>query len=292
MEVNFSKLESTLLCGHCKIVPMSKVDDYVQQFIVEQESDLREIAAPLDYLEISGFSYSKIYDNGRFMTLTTNAKWAEFHFDKFFKCEYAAADIQSSVLATDASLWISNPDNQIWRDATQFNLAGSMLLAKRQVNYLELYCYTTTADNHKSVDFYLNNQKLLHDFGYLFKDRASYLIKAAELNALQTPREYLVNAPANPTDNTAELHKQFYEAIQPQRLYIDDNSYLTAKEIECLQWCIRGKTAAEIGLLLGITKRTVESHLDKIKLKLNCYKQTDLIRRTIEIGIYDILMKR
>lgn len=49
--------------------------------------------------------------------------------------------------------------------------------------------------------------------------------------------------------------------------------YLSKKEIECVNWMIKGKSSSEIAGILGISKRTVETHMNNIKKKLNCYKQ-------------------
>jgi DNA-binding response OmpR family regulator len=44
---------------------------------------------------------------------------------------------------------------------------------------------------------------------------------------------------------------------------------LTDREIETLTWAARGKTSGEISTILGLTKRTVDFHIDNARLKLN-----------------------
>jgi DNA-binding response OmpR family regulator len=44
---------------------------------------------------------------------------------------------------------------------------------------------------------------------------------------------------------------------------------LTDREIETLTWAARGKTSSEIAIILGLTKRTVDFHIDNARLKLN-----------------------
>ena len=39
---------------------------------------------------------------------------------------------------------------------------------------------------------------------------------------------------------------------------------VTVRQLECLAWAGEGKTAFEIGIILGISPRTVEGHLAKI----------------------------
>jgi DNA-binding CsgD family transcriptional regulator len=47
-----------------------------------------------------------------------------------------------------------------------------------------------------------------------------------------------------------------------------DGVVLTPREFECLQWAARGKSAWEIGCILGITRRTAAFHLDNVRAKL------------------------
>lgn len=48
---------------------------------------------------------------------------------------------------------------------------------------------------------------------------------------------------------------------------------LSTRQIECLRWARAGKTDAEIGVLLGISARTVHNHLEKAKSILNTPKR-------------------
>ena len=56
----------------------------------------------------------------------------------------------------------------------------------------------------------------------------------------------------------------------------EEDNKLTHRELECIQWLIKGKSASEIALILGVTKRTIETHIENIKSKVNCYKQFQL----------------
>ncbi|WP_409997200.1 helix-turn-helix domain-containing protein [Bradyrhizobium cosmicum] len=40
---------------------------------------------------------------------------------------------------------------------------------------------------------------------------------------------------------------------------------LSPREYECLEWSARGKSAAEIGIILGIAERTAGFHLDNAR---------------------------
>lgn len=44
---------------------------------------------------------------------------------------------------------------------------------------------------------------------------------------------------------------------------------LTCREVECLTWVLEGKTNWEIGVLMGVSARTVQFHIANCQLKLN-----------------------
>ena len=49
---------------------------------------------------------------------------------------------------------------------------------------------------------------------------------------------------------------------------------LSDREIEALTWVARGKTSAQIADLLGLSKRTVDFHLDSARIKLDATTRT------------------
>jgi DNA-binding response OmpR family regulator len=61
---------------------------------------------------------------------------------------------------------------------------------------------------------------------------------------------------------TARLARVARTAIWPQRVG------LTEREAEALTWAARGKTSAEIAQILGLSKRTVDFHIDNARIKL------------------------
>ena len=60
----------------------------------------------------------------------------------------------------------------------------------------------------------------------------------------------------------ARLARVARTAIWPKQVQLND------REIETLSWAARGKTSVEIAELLGLSKRTVDFHLDNAREKL------------------------
>lgn len=60
---------------------------------------------------------------------------------------------------------------------------------------------------------------------------------------------------------------------------------VTGRQLECLAWAGEGKTAIEIGIILGISARTVEGHLAKACEALGVRKRIQAAIRARELGV-------
>jgi DNA-binding NarL/FixJ family response regulator len=52
---------------------------------------------------------------------------------------------------------------------------------------------------------------------------------------------------------------------------------LNERETEALTWIARGKTSAEIAVILGLSKRTVDFHLENARIKLGVQTRTEAV---------------
>lgn len=64
----------------------------------------------------------------------------------------------------------------------------------------------------------------------------------------------------------------------------DSDNLLSDRELECLFYFLRGKTCKDIGKTLGLSHRTIEAYLAKIKLKFEVETKSQLIEKAIELG--------
>ena len=69
----------------------------------------------------------------------------------------------------------------------------------------------------------------------------------------------------------AELIRKLYHKDQRQKIN------LTPKEIEVLSWLKEGKSSWEISIILKISERTVNFHINNLKIKLNASNRTHCI---------------
>lgn len=76
------------------------------------------------------------------------------------------------------------------------------------------------------------------------------------------------------------FHAHARHKLIPNRVV--DGVPLSPREFECLEWSARGKTAWEIGRILGISRRTAAFHLDNARERLGVSSIRQAIARLIE----------
>ena len=67
--------------------------------------------------------------------------------------------------------------------------------------------------------------------------------------------------------------------LQPER------PKLTPRELEALRWTMEGKTAWEVGAVLGISERTAVMHLNNAMHKLDCTNKHLAVLKALRLGL-------
>lgn len=64
-----------------------------------------------------------------------------------------------------------------------------------------------------------------------------------------------------------------------------DLPQLTARELEALRWTMDGKTAWEVGAILGISERTAVLHVNNAMHKLGCTSKHQAVIKALRLGL-------
>lgn len=63
---------------------------------------------------------------------------------------------------------------------------------------------------------------------------------------------------------------------------------LSAREHECLLWASRGKSSSDIGAILGLSPRTIDSYLEKACAKLRVRTRVEAVAAAVREGLIDV----
>ncbi|WP_354111345.1 LuxR family transcriptional regulator [Bradyrhizobium sp. S3.12.5] len=76
------------------------------------------------------------------------------------------------------------------------------------------------------------------------------------------------------------FHAHARPIFSPNRIV--DGVSLSPREFECLEWSSRGKSIGDIGIILGISRRTAAFHLDNVRAKLGVRTICQAVARLAE----------
>lgn len=134
-------------------------------------------------------------------------------------------------------------------------------------DYNEILSFNTSVKSTRMNDWYLANLDVFDKFIAYFKEKAAPLIQQAEKNCFQVI-EYKSIGEARYDADIGLITEQHLYAIK-NKINLQ-YALLTPREKECVYWLFCGKNVPEIALILGISKRTVEKFIMRIKEKFDC----------------------
>lgn len=248
-----------------------------KHFAYTSSSDVKSICMPLfKTTKINYFHYGRLYPDGSYMALSTNASWLKWALTVVHEWP------EDKTLQEGLYFWKNNCPAIEHNASNNFHMYnGLTIIQKTEANFWEIIDFTAADTSYKTIEFYFNNLSLLKEFILYFKVQAKQIINSASLksNILQLrSSDEIIKAEKNLLSDNAISQKNFLHELK--LLPIESKfgtKYLTRREIDCLTYLIRGKSAKEIAKSLGnISYRTVEDHIMKIRSKLRCFAKSGL----------------
>lgn len=227
-------------------------------------------------LHFSFFDYARFYKPGNFYGLTVN----DNSFKIFFELEYEPLQFcRNNYFENDrfyyffSSAATLNPDKNYLNVLQQiYQITQSdhgLIILKKQADYVDIFFFSSPLPYHFAINNYLNELPLLIQFITYFQQESQELIYHAKDNEILLPAHMLPKVWTSPRKSSTQETELFP---------IKKRLTLTKRESECANYFCKGYTTKEIAILLNISPRTIETHLDNIKIKLNIKKKSDLIK--------------
>jgi DNA-binding CsgD family transcriptional regulator len=83
----------------------------------------------------------------------------------------------------------------------------------------------------------------------------------------------------------AFAHETAIELLLPKQRKPEAGGLLSARELEVLRWTADGKTAWELGRILGISEQTVARHVSSAAQKLGCVNKVQAVAKALRLGL-------
>ncbi|MBS0286564.1 MAG: helix-turn-helix domain-containing protein [Proteobacteria bacterium] len=224
---------------------------------------LAEVAWPfLSKIGCHYFQYLKVFKDGSFSFLTTQPTWEQYCIDLFHKTNkpavYSHIDAHTLDKNTYTFLWEPNLPEEPVRLAREFNIAHGFTFVERHSDYYYMMGFAAPVTHHRAMDAYFNSLNDMHTFIQEFKHNQRKLINELDNNRICVPK----------SRQDCNLEKM---------LLTSNKHHLTPQERASIQGLAQGKSYKEIAITLGISHRTVETYLNRVRHRFNLHHKKELI---------------
>jgi len=274
---------------------MSSWEEIVTRFVVRPYDQIKKITKPLhEYFGVKYFTYHKVDKEGNYTVLLDRPDWAEHYVgEKFYLNDPFLRNF--SVYESGLHLFDNHRDEQflekLWNSAKNvLDCDYSITLVEKNENGAEFFGFTGPKQGSMLPLLSIHHPHVFSFFAKHFKqETASLLQKIDEKNFLPALKgdDFFNPDPITPFSKKTVL-KQFLTDLNLQHLPEMAES-LSTREKECLNILLDGKTAKQIGYLLGLSPRTIESYLDNIKSKLQCWTKAELVDFAKELKNFHLI---
>lgn len=249
----------------------------------------RSICDPLFNLGVKWFGYIKIFGDGSYLLLAPcNNEFIKKYF-LTIKSQGTSPTIQIESSPIGQSYHVMFPSN-----ISLFNRNKDPVLHllhtcdiwpvyaiyKNGLDFVEAYCFGMNKTDEYAPQFYFKNMLLLEHFCLYFAEKASDLIDHQDTKKLAYFDQKFTFITSHAEDEWTKNAEQFLNQTQLQRLHLIEKNYdilLSKRETECLRHLAFGKSAKEIGRTLNLSHRTIETYINKIKVKTGFNNKIDII---------------
>ncbi len=266
---------------------MSKFDNHIS---MKMGSNVQEICTPLfSGTDICYFHYGRVYKDGSAIALANNVEWSKHCFNK----KYHLNNINT--MNNPIHLYnFTNLNPKILIDLrNNFGLEKMLHLNNYYKDFWEIIGFATSQGNNKIIEFYYNKIDLLKLFSVYFQEKAAKLIKLLERKENRMILPGLANL-NRPLSEKYDLRNKLVDQLQKIGYPVNTpygQIHLSSREIECLIYLLRGRTAVETAKALGISSKTVEYYIDLVKLKLDCHTRAELFDMAWSTGIIHLIIQ-
>ena len=242
---------------------------------------ISDICEPLNNFGIKMFTYSRIYNGGRRLYVSTNHDWVEHYITHDFHEDIDHLHHYVPVDGIKYAFWDSFKKDIVF-DATlnQFNFWNGFSVYEKNNDYVDFFDFGAHKHNTKINNFYINNLYLLIRFIEYFKEKTFLIINSEDKENTLVPKIWVsfdkIRREENNFSKNIDCFSEYTQRGEQIRLK-NEALNLTNRELECLKLLYKGNTIKNIARILKISSKTVEFYLNNCKMKTQVRTEVDLI---------------
>lgn len=250
----------------------------------DSPSTVINICKPLEKMGIDGFFYSEFTNHQRSCLVGNMPEWLVYQKENIHTHEsYSGNYINFSSGMNMLFVSSLDPQHNAVKDLRKFNINSGIYLVKnfQNSNKSEFCMFTSSKESPDGNRLFLDNITELERFSLYFKEQASPIIEKSRLP------ENLFNSHEQFRDEQLKLElpkiKKYYLGM------IAPGVYITAQQFQIIKLTMLGATAKEVSVELNISPRTVEKHIENVRVHLKCQRKSDLFRLIVNSSLFHMI---
>lgn len=219
----------------------------------------------LQKLKCHFFQYLKVFNDGSYSCITTQPQWDAFVLEWLKKnseqpAVYSHIDSHTIDKNKYTFLWEPNLPKEPVMLAKEFDITNGFTFVERHADYYYMFAFAAPHAQSRALDTYFNSLNEMNAFIQHFKAEQQKLI--TDIDSIRH------RFAANRQDRN--LDKMLLSSTHTA-------PHITPQELTCIQELAKGQSYKEIGKVLGLSPRTVETYLNRVRQRFDLHHKKELI---------------
>lgn len=233
---------------------------------------------PLKKLCVNDFFHDITFEKGQISMLSNRADFFEYYYKNQIPvvCTNDQGRMLPPGIYLDCKLKRDYADysSAFLKVSKQFNIKNFLHLIEVEQDCQHMYSFSFDLDEIDFLHLVTNNIRNITNFISHYKLQANEIITQAKL-----PKNRII-LPINRSNMNLNGHprplSEILKTDQPIVSTLNQAFQFTNRQRDCANLLLDGCTIKEIAEALHLSPRTVETHLNKLKIKLQCKTKRDL----------------
>lgn len=248
-----------------------------------------KLIAPLKSSFNITFGYMFVNNDGTYYTISEDLEKVKIYIDTVeTSCIFWDKNLPLNLIDEFTfSFWPKHPNSNAMKVYFNCNQWNGLTISKKFPFHTELWWFAGTKENEATQLFLANNMRLLIEYIIYFNSYKSELHAPVIKNDTRKRNDLFLFKKGFASDLDIESSKinkfkviNFLNYLKNSKLSITDelnNHTLTQREYEILSIMCYGFTAKHIASKLNLSLKTVQHHIENIKLKTKTHFKSELI---------------
>lgn len=236
-------------------------------------SAVEEICDPISSLGVAMFTYSRIFNGGERIYISSNGKWVEHYITHEFQDEVNHLPHYIPNDSIKYTFWSEFKDDRVFSAVNKYGMTNGVSIYEKQEEYVDFFDFAFEKDNTQHINFYLNNTYLFKKFIEYFKEKIFLILNFEDKENVLVPKRFISfdQIPREKSSDPPNLSGVFSNLLEKkfENSYKEHTLILSNKELECLDLFSKGYSIKTISRLLSLSPSSVRSYLNISKMKFD-----------------------